>query len=136
IDPAPFSSKAAWCKARLDYSLQRLEAAEPNVPMVLVNHFPLRYDLSRTMRIPRFSIWCGTRETENWHKQFPVNVVVSGHLHMRATDFRDGVRYEEVSLGYPKDWNSDKEIQHYFRKILPDEGPRYHHAGPFCKFRI
>lgn len=134
IDPAPFSSKAHWCRARLDYSRQRLRECGDDMPLVLVNHFPLRYDLVRTMRIPRFSIWCGTRHTEDWHQHYRASVVVSGHLHMRATDYRDGVRFEEVSLGYPRDWKQEKGIVPYLRQILPGPGSRYHHAGPFWKF--
>ncbi|MEX1032208.1 MAG: metallophosphoesterase [Cellvibrionaceae bacterium] len=134
IDPAPFASKADWCRARLRYSVQRLTQCSTDMPLVLVNHFPLRYDLVRTMRIPRFSIWCGTRETEDWHRRYGASVVVSGHLHMRATDFRDGVRFEEVSLGYPRDWKREQGVHHYFREILPGPLQGYHHAGPFWKF--
>lgn len=134
IDPAPFSSKADWCQARLDYSRKRLRDCPTDLPLVLVNHFPLRYDLVRTLRVPRFSIWCGTRETEDWHRRYGASVVVSGHLHMRATDYRDGVRFEEVSLGYPRDWKRERGIHPYFRQILPGPGQRYHHAGPFWKF--
>ncbi|MCW8196697.1 metallophosphoesterase [Proteobacteria bacterium 005FR1] len=135
IDPGPFASKAEWCRARVDYSRHRLRECSDGTPLVLVNHFPLRYDLVRTMRIPRFSIWCGTRATEDWHREFGASVVVSGHLHMRCTDYRDGVRFEEVSLGYPRDWRRERGIEHYLREILP--GPaqaRYHHAGPFWQF--
>ena len=85
----------------------------------MINHYPLRQDLVRLVRIPRFSIWCGTRRTENWHLRFNASVVVSGHLHIRATDYQDGVRFEEVSLGYPRNWNQDKGIQSYLRQILP-----------------
>ena len=73
-------------------------------PLVLINHFPLRQDLVRLSTIPRFSLWCGTRYTENWHTRFRAAVVISGHLHRPATDWRDGVRFEEVSLGYPREW--------------------------------
>lgn len=134
IDPSPFASKSDWCRARLEYSAGRLSQCATDVPLVLVNHFPLRYDLVRTMRIPRFSIWCGTRETENWHQLYGATVVVSGHLHMRSTDYRDGVRFEEVSLGYPRDWKQNQGIHRYFREILPGPGHRYHHAGPFWQF--
>jgi len=47
---------------------------------VLINHFPLREDLVRLRRIPRFSIWCGTKATQEWHTRFRAQVVVSGHL--------------------------------------------------------
>lgn len=134
IDPHPYSSKIEWCHARLAYSEQRLAACDDGTPTVLVNHFPLRYDLVRTMRIPRFSIWCGTRATEQWHLRYGAQVVVSGHLHMRATDYRDGVRFEEVSLGYPRDWKSDSGMYHYLREILPGPQQPYYQAGPFWKF--
>jgi hypothetical protein len=55
--------------------------------------------------MPRFSIWCGTRRTEDWHLRFNAAVVASGHLHIRSTSYRDGVRFEEVSLGYPRQWS-------------------------------
>ena len=133
INPKPYDSLAAWCRARLDYTRNRLETLPAEYQWVVVNHFPLREDLIRLRRIPRFSIWCGTRETESWHERYPVKVVVSGHLHMRATDYRAGVRFEEVSLGYPRDWDQSKGMAHYFREILPgparvpsgDEGPTW-----------
>jgi len=136
INPSPFESKQAWCQQRLDYTEMRLNQCPADIPLVLVNHFPLRYDLVRTMRIPRFSIWCGTRQTEQWHKKYHAKVVVSGHLHMRATDYRDGVRFEEVSLGYPRDWQQEKGMHAYLREILPGSSQQYDHAGPFWKFRI
>ena len=45
--------------------------------------------------------------------------VVYGHLHLRGTHLRDGVRFEEVSLGYPRDWNRDLGVGAYLRQILP-----------------
>jgi len=66
-----------------------------------------------------FSIWCGTRRTEDWHRRFDARVVVSGHLHIRTTRFRDGVRFEEVSLGYPRQWKRERGLAPYFREILP-----------------
>ena len=38
----------------------------PDARTVLVNHWPLRYDLARPPRVPRFSLWCGTTRTEDW----------------------------------------------------------------------
>jgi hypothetical protein len=45
--------------------------------------------------------------------------VVYGHLHQRATHMRDGVRFEEVSLGYPPDWDQAQGLQGYLREVLP-----------------
>jgi 3',5'-cyclic AMP phosphodiesterase CpdA len=119
LHPAPYPSRAAWCAARCDYTEKRLAAASLQAPLILINHFPLRQDLVRLARIPRFSLWCGTRRTEEWHTRFPVLSVIYGHLHIRATDYRDGVRFEEVSLGYPSQWDHEQGIQAYMREILP-----------------
>ncbi|MFK7929361.1 MAG: metallophosphoesterase [Myxococcota bacterium] len=116
----PFASKEAWCAERLQLTRQRLATQVPDGHrLVLINHWPLRRDLIRLFRIPRFTPWCGTTATETWHTELPVDVVVSGHLHMRATDWRDGVRFEEVALGYPRHWRQAQGIAHYVRQILP-----------------
>lgn len=131
IDPTPHASKADWCAARLAITRARLDAHDPSERLVLVNHYPLRRDLVRLFRIPRFVPWCGTRETEDWHTRYPVDVVVSGHLHMRATDWRDGVRFEEVALGYPRHWRQEKGADAYIRQILPrPPGPAPREGGP------
>ncbi|HEU4405999.1 MAG TPA: metallophosphoesterase [Polyangiaceae bacterium] len=119
----PYPSKAAWCRARCEQTVARLAALDPGCETVLVNHFPLRYDLSSTPAIPRFSIWCGTRRTEDWHRRFRARAVVSGHLHIRATAYRDGVRFEEVSLGYPRQWRAEAGVDAYLREILPGPSP-------------
>ena len=46
-------------------------------------------------------------------------VVVSGHLHIPGTKVRDGVRYEEVSLGYPQQWRWNRSGGPFLRQILP-----------------
>ncbi|WP_428669704.1 hypothetical protein [Roseibium sp.] len=50
--------------------------------------------------------------------RFNASVVVSGHLHTRRTDWRDGARFEEVSLGYPRQWDQQKGMAFYLRSIL------------------
>ncbi len=117
--PTPHPTRQAWCEDRLRRTFPRLEAAAAEGPLVLVNHFPLRRDLAVLPRIPRFTIWCGTTRTEDWHVRFRARVVVSGHIHIRRTDWRDGVRFEEVSLGYPSQWRSDRGVRGYLREILP-----------------
>jgi hypothetical protein len=74
----------------------------------------------RIPRIPRFTPWCGTRRTEDWHRRYRAVVAVSGHLHVRRTDWRDDTRFEEVSLGYPKQWDQAKGVAAYLREIMPD----------------
>lgn len=123
LHPDPYPSRAAWCEARCIYTEKRLKEANPSIPFVLINHFPLREDLVQLRRIPRFSLWCGTRRTEDWHTRFPVQVAVYGHLHVRGTYFRDHVRFEEVSLGYIRDWRQERGMQAYLREILPGPVP-------------
>jgi 3',5'-cyclic AMP phosphodiesterase CpdA len=119
LSPHPFPSRAAWCAARCAAAEKRLAVAAAEAPLVLVNHWPLRYDLVRLRRIPRFSPWCGTKRTEDWHRRFRARAVVYGHLHVRGTHWRDGVRFEEVSLGYPRDWDPRLGVAPFLRSILP-----------------
>jgi 3',5'-cyclic AMP phosphodiesterase CpdA len=119
LHPDPYPTRQAWCAARVAAAEPRLAAAAAAAPLVLINHFPLRQDLAILPRIPRFSIWCGTRATEDWHRRHRALAVVYGHLHIRRTTHRDGVRFEEVSLGYPKDWDESRGIEPYLREILP-----------------
>jgi len=119
LHPDPYESRSAWCATRAAFTEQRLAEIPDDHKTVLVNHFPLRQEHAWLPRIPRFSIWCGTRRTEDWHQRFDARVVVSGHLHIRTTRFRDGVRFEEVSLGYPRQWKHERGLAPYFREILP-----------------
>ncbi len=115
----PHSSKARWCEARVELTERRLSAVPSDAKLVLINHFPLRQDHAILPAIPRFSIWCGTRRTEDWHLRFRAQVVVYGHLHIRRTRWVDGVRFEEVSFGYPGQWRSDLGMESCLREILP-----------------
>ena len=122
LHPHPYPSRAAWCHARCRQTERRLESAgveHGHLPSVLINHFPLKRVLARLPAIPRFQVWCGTRRTEDWHKRFRARAIVSGHLHIRQSAVIDGVRFEEVSLGYPRQWRADRSIDSYLRQILP-----------------
>ncbi|HEY5003293.1 MAG TPA: metallophosphoesterase [Ktedonobacteraceae bacterium] len=130
LHPDPYPSRSAWCQARCLYSEQRLQEIPAGAPLILINHFPLRERLVRLKRIPRFSLWCGTKRTEDWHTRFPASVVVYGHLHMRATDYQDSVRFEEVSLGYPPQWRQEHGVEGYLREILPGPQQSFVQAGP------
>jgi predicted phosphodiesterase len=120
LHPDPYPSRSRWCEARCQLTEERLSSIPREHRVILINHFPLREDLVR-IRIPRFRIWCGTRRTEQWHTRYNVAVVVTGHLHVRATDVIDSVRFEEVSLGYPRQWRSQQGIEGYLRQVLPSE---------------
>jgi hypothetical protein len=115
----PHDGLEAWCAERVAYTEGRLAEIPAGHETVLVNHFPLRQEHARLPRIPSFMVWCGTRQTEDWHLRFDARVVVSGHLHIRTTRFRDGVRFEEVSLGYPRQWKQRRGVGSYLREILP-----------------
>jgi len=126
LHPDPYVSRQEWCEALVQRFEAKLEAAKarfPSLPFVIANHWPLRKDLVYLMRIPRFTIWCGTMLTEDWHRRFNAKVVVSGHLHIRRTDWKSGCRFEEVSLGYPRQWQECADmglgVNELLREILP-----------------
>jgi hypothetical protein len=68
-------------------------------------------------------MWCGTRLTDDWHRRFDVAVVVYGHLHIPRTTWRDGVRFEEVSLGNPREWRLRAGGVPFLRTIAPFPSP-------------
>jgi 3',5'-cyclic AMP phosphodiesterase CpdA len=112
----PHSSRDEWCNERCATTEARLAALDADAQTVLINHFPLRRAHATLPMIPRFSIWCGTRKTEDWPTRFRARVVVYGHLHIRRTHVENGVRFEEVSLGYSGQWAGDP--MRYLRIIL------------------
>ena len=120
--PDPYPSREAWCRARCAQTFERLARLPADVGTVLVNHFPLRREHAVLPAVPRFVPWCGTRLTHDWHVRFRARVVVGGHLHVRTTRWLDGVRFEEVSLGYPRQWSRQRGIEGYLREILPGRG--------------
>jgi predicted phosphodiesterase len=124
LDPQPYSSRIEWCHARVRNAEARLEAIGRDMPKILVNHYPLRRDLVHIPRIPRFSPWCGTVLTADWHRRFNARVVISGHLHVRRTDWIDGTRFEEVSLGYPRQWDPERGLAAYIRTIFAEPASR------------
>ena len=87
---------------------------------------------SRWSATPRWS--CGTRSsrsgaapsrTADWHLRFNAAAVVYGHLHIPRTTWYDGVRFEEVSLGYPREWQAAWHGDPgRLRQILPAEERR------------
>lgn len=118
LHPDPHPSREAWCEARCAATEARLAAIPEDTQTVLINHFPLRYAHAWLPRIPRFSIWCGTTRTENWHSRFRARAVVFGHLHIRQRRQVDGVIFHEVSLGYRGQWKPEESAR-YVHQILP-----------------
>jgi predicted phosphodiesterase len=132
LHPDPYASRDDWCHALVAKTERKLEeAAKRGLPLIIANHWPLREDLIYIPRVPRFTLWCGTKKTRDWHTSFNAKVVVSGHLHVPRTDWKDGVRFEECSLGYPRQWEtarqSGKDINDLIREILP--GPPAPESG-------
>ncbi len=123
LQPDPYPTREAWCDARLKETEARLEACPPDLPKVLVNHFPLLESPTRILRHPEFAQWCGTTRTADWHLRFGAEAVVYGHLHIPVTTWHDGVRFEEVSLGYPREWVGRKWKRPGLRPILAAEVP-------------
>ena len=117
-DPHP--SREAWCQARLEYTTGRLGARDARLPTVLVNHFPLVRDPTNVLRYPVFAQWCGTTATADWHLRYGAAAVVYGHLHIPRTTWHDGVRFEEVSCGYPREWQRRGGPPGQPRLILPE----------------
>jgi 3',5'-cyclic AMP phosphodiesterase CpdA len=122
LDSAPHATREAWCAARVEATERRLASSDPSLPMVLINHFPLLDAPTRVLRHPAFAQWCGTVLTSEWHRRFRAAAVVYGHLHIPRTTWHDSVRFEEVSLGYPRE-RAHRQREFAPRRILP-EGPR------------
>jgi predicted phosphodiesterase len=122
LHPDPYPSRQDWCEARCAQARMRLEEAARVAPLILVNHFPLRRDMAQVPMYPRFTLWCGTTVTQDWHRRYRATSVVTGHLHMPSTRWMDGVRFEEVSFGYPQQrWHRPPHIDGCLREILPGD---------------
>jgi 3',5'-cyclic AMP phosphodiesterase CpdA len=123
LHPDPWPDRAAWCRARVELTEARLAALPAGSRTVLVNHFPLTRLPTRVLRHPEFALWCGTERTADWHRRFAAAAVVYGHLHIPRTTWEDGVRFEEVSIGYPREWRQHDLRRGALRDVFPDAGP-------------
>jgi 3',5'-cyclic AMP phosphodiesterase CpdA len=119
LDPHPYPTRDDWCRARVAETQSRLAACDPELPLVLVSHWPLSREPTRVLRHPEFAQWCGTELTADWHRRFRVAACVYGHLHIPRSTRQDGVRFEEVSLGYPREWRAWPRAPVVPRQILP-----------------
>ncbi|MFF5493434.1 metallophosphoesterase family protein [Streptomyces aquilus] len=121
LHPDPYPSREAWCRARVAETERRLEALPDDLPTVLVNHYPLDRHPTDVLWHPEFAMWCGTTLTADWHRRFRVETMVYGHLHIPRTTWLDGVRFEEVSVGYPREWSKRPDPPGRLRRIAPRE---------------
>ena len=120
LHPDPYPSRQAWCHDRVAQSERRLAGCDPGLPLVMVNHYPLVREPTRVLRYPEFAQWCGTELTADWHLRFRTACMVYGHLHIPRTTWYDGVRFEEVSVGYPRERARYPSHRPLLRQILPD----------------
>ena len=121
LHPDPYASRDAWCHARVTHTEQMLECCDRDTPIVMVNHFPLIDAPTKVLWHPEFAQWCGTTRTADWHRRFKTAAVVYGHLHIPRTTWHDGVRFEEVSLGYPREWHRRNPRRKILRQIMPPQ---------------
>ncbi|MYS05820.1 metallophosphoesterase [Streptomyces sp. SID6041] len=121
LHPDPYPSREAWCRARVAETERRLAELPDDLPTVLVNHYPLDRHPMDVLRYPEFAMWCGTRLTADWHRRFRAVAMVYGHLHIPRTTYHEGVRFEEVSVGYPREWRTRPGTPGRPRRILPPE---------------
>ncbi len=123
LSPDPYLTRDAWCNARVQVTKRKLDALPEGTPVVLINHFPLVRQPTDVLFYPEFALWCGTDQTADWHTRYNVVCSVYGHLHIPRTSHYDGVRFEEVSLGYPREWQRRGLPDRLLRQILP--APEY-----------
>ncbi|MER6332664.1 metallophosphoesterase family protein [Streptomyces sp. NPDC014983] len=121
LHPDPYPSREAWCRDRVAQTEARLAALPGDLPTVLANHYPLDRHPTEVLWHPEFAMWCGTELTADWHRRFRVATMVYGHLHIPRTTWHDGVRFTEVSVGYPREWRKRPETPGRARRILPME---------------
>src|ERR1700744_6444398 len=119
LHPDPYPSREAWCQARIAATERLLDQLGSDPPVVFVSHYPLVREPTRVLRYPQFAQWCGTTATAGWHRRYHPSAVVYGPLHIPRVNTYDGVRFVEVSVGYPREWRR-RGGPPGPRQILPD----------------
>ncbi|MEV0946326.1 metallophosphoesterase [Rhodococcus sp. NPDC049939] len=119
LSSEPYGSRDAWCHDRVTTTQARLDALPDGTRTILINHFPLVREPTQVLWYPEFSLWCGTELTADWHTRYNAVCAVYGHLHIPRTTYYDGIRFEEVSLGYPREWQRRGLPDRLLRQILP-----------------
>jgi 3',5'-cyclic AMP phosphodiesterase CpdA len=125
LHPDPYPTRQEWAEHRLAATRARLDAIPVDRRTVLVSHWPLHRAPTTILRWPHFAMWCGSDRTAGWHLRYRAAAAVYGHLHIPLTLSIDDVRFEEVSLGYPREWSRRPEQPPYpVRRILPADPGR------------
>jgi 3',5'-cyclic AMP phosphodiesterase CpdA len=125
LHPDPYPSRQDWAAARYVYTKARLDALPAAGRTVLVSHWPLHRAPTQILRWQHFAMWCGMEATADWHQRYRAAVAVYGHLHLPMTLRIDGIRFEEVSLGYPREWGQRAAQPPYpVRRIDPPDPAR------------
>jgi hypothetical protein len=80
-------------------------------------------ELGADMYYPGWITWgaehAETPVTADWHRRYRAVAAIHGHLHIPLTEHIDGVRHEEVSLGYPRERAARTRPMRYgLRRIL------------------
>lgn len=117
LQPDPYETRDEWCRERVRETERRLQELDGQ-PTVLLNHYPLVREPTDVLWYPEFAQWCGTELTADWHLRFNARVVVYGHLHIPRTTHHDDVRFEEVSIGYPREWRKRGHPRGVIRQVL------------------
>ena len=115
----PYDGRDDWCRARVAETERRLLDCDQSVPFLFVNHYPLVREPTRVLHYPEFAQWCGTELTADWHTRFNTAAMIYGHLHIPRITHHDGVKFQEVSLGYPREWRRHGHPHGLLRRILP-----------------
>ena len=109
--PIRIATRDDWCAARVAATEARLAALPADVKLIVANHFPLRRDLAVAAAHPalldlvRHDADRTTGIAASTSKRWSTATCTCDRA--RAID---GVRFEEVSLGYPKQWNQSKRL--------------------------
>ncbi|GGR99732.1 metallophosphoesterase [Streptomyces aureoverticillatus] len=123
LHPDPYATREDWCRARVALTKERLDALDPELPTVLINHWPVVREPTRILTYPEFALWCGTEATADWPVRYRAAAVVYGHLHIPRTIWHEGVPHVEVSVGYPREWRRERHPSPRLRQILPAPQP-------------
>ncbi|WP_158883934.1 metallophosphoesterase family protein [Amycolatopsis anabasis] len=118
LHPDPYPTRQEWCAQRLKVTEQRLAAIPDDHRTILMSHWPLHRHPTEPLYWPEFAMWCGTTETADWHLRYRAEMAVYGHLHIPRTTRADGVPFEEVSLGYPREWRKRQRGPVALRRLL------------------